>query len=89
MFADFDDITVSPRIHEKHPEIEDEDVIMAWKNAIAIRNRTYSPPDYYAAAGADSKGRMLEMVGVELEDNTLRIFHALKLRDEMREELGL
>ena len=88
MFAGFDQIMVSQRIHKKHPEIEDEDVITAWRNAVAIRNRTYSPPDYYAAAGADSKGRMLEMLGVELEDGTVNIFHAMKLQDGTRKELG-
>jgi len=31
---------VSQRIQEKHPEIEVDDVVTAWKNAIAIRNRT-------------------------------------------------
>ena len=80
---------MSRRVHEKYPEVDDEDVITAWRNAIAIRNRTYSPPDYYVAAGADSKGRMLEMPGVELEDGTLRIVHAMRLQDEMRKELGL
>ena len=89
MFASFDHITVSPRVHEKRPEIEDEDVITAWRNAIAVRNRTYSPPDYYAAAGVDGKGRMLEMLGVELENGTLHIFHAMKLKDSMKEELGI
>ena len=84
-----DHIIVSPRVHAKHPSIEEEDVITAWRNAIAIRNRTYCPPDYYAAAGADSKGRLLEMVGVELEDGTVNIFHAMKLQDSMKEELGL
>jgi len=29
------------------------------------------------------------MVGVELADGTLRIFHAMKLQDKMKEELGL
>ena len=45
------------------------------------------PPDYYAAAGADSRGRMIEMVGVELEDNRLLIFHAMRLTAKMADEL--
>jgi len=85
----FENITVSQRIQEKRPEIEVDDVVAAWRNAIVIRNRTYSSPDYYAATGADGKGRMLEMVGVELEDGTLRVFHAMKLQEKMKEELGL
>ena len=46
-----------------------------------------SPPDYYAAAGADPRGRMIEMVGVELEDNRLLIFHAMRLTAKMADEL--
>ena len=45
------------------------------------------PPDYYAAAGADPRGRMIEMVGVELEDNRLLIFHAMRLTAKMADEL--
>lgn len=44
-------------------------------------------PDYYAAAGADPRGRMIEMVGVELEDNRLLIFHAMRLTAKMADEL--
>jgi hypothetical protein len=85
----FKPIVVHPRVHEKHPEIESDDAIAAWNNAIAVRNRAYGPPDYYAAAGADKKGRMLEVVGVGLEDGSLLIFHAMKLTDKMRNELEL
>ena len=46
-----------------------------------------NPPNYYAAAGADSRGRMIEMVGVELEDNRLLIFHAMRLTAKMADEL--
>ena len=45
------------------------------------------PPDYYAAAGADPRGRMIEMVGVELEDSRLLIFHAMRLTTKMADEL--
>jgi hypothetical protein len=76
-------------VNIKRPEISDEDAIHAWRNAIAIVNREYNPPDYYAAAGMDNKGRILELVGVELEDNSLMIFHAMKLTKKMKEELGL
>ena len=85
----FSSITVHPRVSNKRREISDEDAIHAWRNAIAIVNREYNPPDYYAADGIDSKGRILELVGVELEDNTLMIFHAKKLTGKMKKELGL
>ena len=85
----FSNITVHPRVNKKRPEISDEDTIHAWHNAIAMVNREYDPPDYYVVAGMDSKGRILELVGVELEDNSLMIFHAMKLTRKMKEELGI
>ena len=45
------------------------------------------PPDYYAAAGADPRGRMTEIVDVELEDSRLLIFHAMRLTAKMADEL--
>lgn len=51
--------------------------------------RSYEPPDVYAAAGADGKGRMLELLGVELEDDTLLVYHAMRLTRKMRNELGI
>ena len=85
----FSSIIVHPRVNIKRPKISDEDAIHAWRNAITIVNREYDPPDYYAAAGMDTKCRILELVGVELEDNSLMIFHAMKLTKKMKDELGL
>jgi hypothetical protein len=36
-----------------------------------VINRINEIPDHYAAAGTDVKGRMLEVVGVELDGGTL------------------
>ena len=82
-----DRITVHPRVTRRHPDIQVADVESAWRSAIAVRRRNYDPPDYYAAAGADSHGRLLEMVGVELDDGSLLIFHAMRLTDKMAQEL--
>jgi hypothetical protein len=76
-------------VNKKHPEISNEDVIHAWNHAVAVIHRAYDPPDYYAAAGMDAKGRMLELVGVELEDGAILIFHAMKITEKMRKELDL
>ena len=84
-----DKIAVHPRVHARHPEIDDEDARAAWNNAIALINRSYSPPDIYAAAGLDGKGRMLKLLGAELEDDSILIFHAMKLPRKMSRELGL
>ena len=84
-----ENVTVLERVLARHPEIEEEDVKTAWRNAIALNRRNYDPPEYYAAAGLDRKNRMLEMVGVATEDDGIAIYHAMKLSDEMRAELGL
>lgn len=85
----FDKIIVHDRVSQRHPDVSQEDAVQAWRNAIAIVNRTYNPPDAYAAAGSDGKGRMLELLGIELEDGTLMIYHAMRLTRKMCAELGL
>ncbi len=83
------DIVVHPRVLCRHSGISEEDVVVALKNAVVVVNRTYEPPDIYAAAGADCKGRMLEVLGVELEDGRFLVYHAMKLTAKMSRELGL
>lgn len=61
----FERIIVHDRVSKRHPDVSREDAIRAWRNAMAIVNRTYNPPDIYAAAGSDGKGRMLELLGIE------------------------
>ena len=82
-------ITVHPRVHQNHPEIDEEDVLTAWRNAIALYQRNYDPPEYFAAAGLDGKNRLLEMVGVATEDGGISIFHAMKLTKKMQVELEM
>lgn len=61
-------ILTHPRVMERHPDVTEEDVAMAWSHAIAMRHRSFDPPVHIAAAGVDTKGRLIEMIGVELED---------------------
>ena len=83
----FGGVVAHSRVQQRHPELSDEDVAAAWRNAVAVRRRSFDPPEYYAAAGADPHGRMIEMVGVELEDSRLLIFHAMRLTPKMADEL--
>lgn len=82
-------IEVQPRVHERHPDVDEADVLTAWRNAKSIRTREFGPPDVIAAAGADTKGRMIEMLGVEMADGSVSVYHAMKLTDKMASELGL
>ena len=69
------EIVVHPRIHEKHPELDDEDVESAFSNAFAEVRRFDQDNEEFMAIGSDSKGRLIEIVyRVDLEGNVI-IFH--------------
>lgn len=84
-------LKVHQRITLRHPEIVTHDVETAWRNAVAMRLRTMEPqpPAHMIAAGADSKGRLIEMIGVELDNGKVLVCHAQKLTAKMQAELGL
>ncbi|WP_103063059.1 hypothetical protein [Actinomyces qiguomingii] len=84
-----DGVLVHPRVAERNPDVDTEDVVTAWRQAIGIRRRNFDPPEYYLAAGMDAKGRLLEMLGVQLEDGSILVFHAMKLTHKAAIELGL
>ena len=85
----FDSIMVLPRVTDRHPEISKADIKAAVSNALAIRRRNYDSPCHYTIAGADTKGRLIEIVGAEQVDGTLIVYHAMKLTNKMANELDL
>ena len=85
----FERIVVLPRISERHPDVSEEDVLTAWRHAWAVRRRNFDMPSHYMAAGLDTKGRLIEMVGAEREDGTLVVYNAMKMTDKARRELGI
>ena len=48
------EIGVQDRVHKRHPDVTENDVLTAWHNALAARTREFDPPDTIAAAGIDS-----------------------------------
>lgn len=70
-------LEVSGRIAARHPEIAPADVAHAWGNRIATGIRSQGIAPQLVAVGFDASGRMLEMVGVEKQDGTVLIFHAM------------
>lgn len=82
-------LKVHQRITLRHPDIAAHDVETAWRNAVAMRLRDMEPPAHIIAAGADSKGRLIEMIGVELDNGQVLVYHAQKLTAKMQAELGL
>lgn len=82
-------LKVHQRITLRHPDIAAHDVETAWRNAVAMRLRDMEPPAHIIAAGADSKARLIEMIGVELDNGQVLVYHAQKLTAKMQAELGL
>lgn len=79
---------VHPRIHERHPDVSDDDVKTAWHNALASMPRLDKDPDEYAAIGVDGHGRLVELVAKRTRDGDWIIYHAMtpptaKMRREL------
>lgn len=65
---------VHPRVHERHPEIEDADVVLAWEDYVDRADREVAAREL--RIGFDLKGRELEMVGILAKDGWL-VYHAM------------
>lgn len=71
------DVRVHPRVMWRHPELAEEDVLSAWRNAFAFSRREIPSDDQYAAVGVDANGRFIECVATRYTDGTFLIFHAM------------
>lgn len=73
------EVRIASRVHKRHPELEDEDVFSAWKNAFVFIERTNAEmhESLLVAVGFDKRNRMIEMVAVIEENGTVFIFHAM------------
>ena len=67
---------IHPRIHERHPEIFDEDVESAFNNVFAQAYRSKDGAEEYMAIGSDSNGRLLELVYRIDSDGIAIVYHA-------------
>ena len=83
------ELKVHRRVSLRHPEVTTRDVETAWRNAVAMRLRTMEPSAHIIAAGAGAKGRLIEMIDVELDNGQALVYHAQKLTAKMQAELGL
>ena len=70
-------IQIHARIHERHPEISEDDVRCAWENQYRTTLRMVDSGERHVAVGLDTKGRDLEMVAVELESGDWLVYHAM------------
>ena len=83
-------VFVSDRVSQRHPEVSKEDAAAAWKNCICSKPRVHKNPNEYIAVGYDEKGRLLELVVLRDSDGDWLIYHALTPPDDNAiRELGL
>lgn len=68
-------IEVLERVPKRHPDVTKGDAVYAWKNAIACAPAIEQNPNRYYAIGPDSKGRLIELVGVIKSDGSVLIIH--------------
>lgn len=83
-------LIVHPRVHERHPELDEADVETAWNGAVRSAPRISKNPDEYVLLGFDGKGRLVEMVGVRGESGDWLVYHATTPpSDKTYRELGI
>ena len=70
------DVFVHPRVHERHPELTDEDVLCAWENCILFATRADVEPHDVLAIGCDSHERLIEMIATRTSVGSWAIYHA-------------
>lgn len=66
-------VIVHPRVMERHPESDEQDVREAWQCYVRMARRDNS---HVVAVGFDGRGRALEMVAKEADGDFL-IYHAM------------
>lgn len=70
-----EEIIVHPRIHERHPSINEEDVLTVWRNAFDYAYR-YEGKKIQIAAVGDCQGRVYELIAEVIDAETVLIYHA-------------
>ena len=70
------DLVIHPRVCERHPQLSESDIELAWRRSYyeALRSESPNFPEYLWI-GRDAKGRDIEMVGTLTEEGVL-IYHA-------------
>ena len=83
-------VKIHHRIHERHPEVCDSDVVCAWENQYRMAIRTTDAGLRFVAVGMDQKGRELEMVAIRTAEVDWLVFHAMTPPSRRtRSELGM
>lgn len=68
-------IGVHPRIHRRHPDVIDDDVVAAMRSMIAYTHRDGGE---WLAVGVDSRNRLVELVYVyDEDDDFFFVYHGM------------
>ena len=81
-------VRVHPRVRERHPDIEGEDVVHAFEGTLRSRARDTHPLQW-VGVGPDRGGRLLQYIAVEIEPDGWLIFHAMLATNAVLTEVGL
>ncbi len=82
-------VQVHPRVHEKRPEVEPDDVEAAFVSTVAKAPRLDTRPVQWVGVGLDGKNRLLEYVAIETGRDEWLIFHAMPATTKVLLEIGL
>ena len=68
-------VEVHPRIHERHPEVTDEDVRCAMRGMIRYKQRRSGE---WVAVGTDSRSRLVELVYIyDADEDFFLVYHGM------------
>ena len=81
-------VRVHPRVHQRHSDVDDDDVIAAFEGTLRSRARD-THPIQWVGVGLDRKGRLLEYIAVEDEPDGWLVFHAMLVTRAVLAEVGL
>ncbi len=81
-------VQVHPRVTQRHPEITNEDVVVAFEGTLRSRARDTHPVQW-VGVGTDANGRLLEYIAVEDEPDGWLVFHAMPATTKVLIEIGL
>lgn len=84
-------VQVLPRVHERHPDITEQQVRHAWSHIIKSRRRNMVfDPTQYMAIGTDQQGRALEMLAfIDAQRQEWVIYHAMPASRKAMRELNM
>ena len=84
------EVRVHSRVSSIHPEVEDADVVAAFRNTLRSvpREGTGFPPQW-VGVGIDGKGRLLQYVAINDGPDRWLIFHSMRATTKVLREVGL